>query len=67
MKFYKGQNGVQAGNPEKAAELYIKIAEMKNPYESLPMGTDCCEGIREICANTVKLMDEMHDVATYNF
>lgn len=63
MSFYMGQNGTQAGDPEKAAELYIKVAEMENPYESLPMGTDCCDGIRDICANTVKLMDEMREVA----
>lgn len=29
--FYMGQNGTQAGDPEKAAELYIKVAEMENP------------------------------------
>lgn len=63
MAFYMGQNGTQAGDPEKAAELYIKVAEMEKPYESLPMGTDCCDGIREICSNTVKLMDEMREVA----
>lgn len=63
MKFYSGQHGVQAGNPDKAAELYIKVAEMENPYESLPMGSDSCEGIREICADTVKLMDSMREVA----
>lgn len=63
MAFYMGQNGAQAGDPEKAAELYIKVAEMESPYESLPMGTDCCDGIREICAKTVMLMDEMREVA----
>lgn len=63
MKFYMGQNGAQIGDPDKAAEMYIKVAEMEDPYESLPMGTDCCDGIREICENTVKLMDEMRDIA----
>lgn len=63
MNFYMGQDGKQAGSPEKAAELYIKVAEMENPYESLPMGTDCCDGIRDICANTAKLMEDMRDVA----
>ena len=53
--FYMGQNGNQAG-------------EMDEPYESLPMGTDCCDGIRGICEGTVKLMDEMRSVAgTTNF
>lgn len=64
MDFYMGQNGAQAGDPEKAAELYIKTAEMEDPYESLPMGTDSCDGIRDICKNTVKLMDEMRKIAT---
>lgn len=63
MESYMGQNGVQIGSPDKAAELYIRTAEMEKPYESLPMGTDCCDGIREICADTVRLMDEMRDVA----
>ena len=63
MKFYMAQDGAQAGDPDKAAELYIKVAEMKNPYESLPMGTDSCDGIRKICAGTVRLMDEMREVA----
>lgn len=63
MKFYMGQNGVQIGNPDKAAELYIKVAEMENPYESLPMGTDSCDGIHEICVSTAKLMSEMRDIA----
>lgn len=40
MEFYMGQNGNQAGDPKKAAQLYIKVAEMDEPYESLPMGTD---------------------------
>ena len=29
--------------------LIIEVAEMKNPYESLPMGTDSCDGIKDIC------------------
>lgn len=68
MAFYMGQNKNQAGDPEKAAELYIKTAEMATPYESLPMGTDCCDGIRAIAADTIKLMDEMRSIAeTTNF
>ena len=65
MDFYNGQNGTQAGNPKKAAELYIKVTEMDNPPESLPMGTDSCNGIREIALNTVQLMDKMQDTASY--
>ncbi|MCR5024513.1 MAG: SDR family oxidoreductase [Lachnospiraceae bacterium] len=68
MEFYMGQNGNQAGDPKKAAKLYIQVAEMDEPYESLPMGTDSCNGIRDICENTVKLMTEMRSVAkTTNF
>lgn len=63
MEFYMGQNGRQIGDPQKAAKLYIKTAEMENPYESLPMGTDCCDGIHDICAGTVKLMEDMRSVA----
>ena len=68
MKFYMGQNGNQAGDPKKAAKLYIKVAEMAAPYESLPMGPHCCDGIRDICEGTVKLMEKMRSVAeTRNF
>lgn len=63
MAFYKGQNGSQPGDPEKAAELYIKVAEMDEPYESLPLGDDSCDGIRDICADTVTLMDALRGVA----
>ena len=63
MEFYMGQNGNQIGDPNKAAKLYIQVAEMENPYESLPMGTDCCDGIHDICADTVKLMEDMRSVA----
>lgn len=63
MAFYEGQNGHQEGSPEKAAKLYIEVAEMDEPYESLPMGTDSCTGIRDICANTVEFMDTMLPVA----
>lgn len=38
---------------------------IRNAPESLPMGTDCCNGIREIALNTARLMDEMQDTASY--
>lgn len=63
MAFYLGQNGRQAGDPQKAAELYLKVAEMENPPESLPMGTDSCDGIRQIAVNTAALMDQMRPLA----
>ena len=63
MKFYMGQNGTQAGDPDKAAELYIRTAEMEKPYESLPMGTDSVEGIIEISRNTAEYMEGMKEVA----
>ena len=63
MKFYMGQDGNQAGDPHKATRLYIKVAEMDQPYESLPMGTDSCDGIRNICENTAKLMNDMRSIA----
>lgn len=63
MKFYMNQNGNQAGDPDKAAELYIRVAEMKEPYESLPMGTDSVTGIMEIAERTARLMADMKDIA----
>ena len=68
MKFYMGQHGNQPGDPKRAAKLYIKVAEMDEPYESLPMGTDSCDGIRDICEGTGKQMEKMRSVAeTTNF
>ena len=63
MTFYTSQNGHQAGDPHKAAQLYFEVAEMDEPYESLPMGTDNCDGIRDICAGTAALMEERRPVA----
>lgn len=63
MTFYQGQGGNQAGDPQKVAALYIECAEMEEPWENLPMGTDSCTGIRDICASTVELMDQMLPVA----
>ncbi|MBD5559339.1 MAG: hypothetical protein HDQ87_03120 [Clostridia bacterium] len=36
---------------------------MDDPYESLPMRTDSCDGIRDIGAGTAALMDKMRLVA----
>ncbi len=59
MTFYQGQGGNQAGDPQKVAALYIECAEMEEPWENLPMDADSCTGIRDICASTVELMDQM--------
>lgn len=59
MTFYQGQGGNQAGDPQKVAALYIECVEMEEPWENLPMGADSCTGIRDICASTVELMDQM--------
>lgn len=68
MEFYMGQNGTQIGDPVKVAQLYVKLAEMENPPVNMPMGTDSVDGIRQICADTVKAMDEIRPLsATTNF
>ena len=36
---------------------------MENPYESLPMGTDSCDGIKDICEKTTKLMGDIWEIA----
>ena len=48
---------------KKAAKLYIKVVEMERPYESLPMDTNSCDGIWNICFNKVKFMSKMRKVA----
>ena len=63
MEFYMGQNGTQIGDPDKVAKLNIQLAEMENPPVNMPMGSDSVDGIRQICANTVKAMDEIRPLA----
>ncbi len=58
-----GQNGTQIGDPAKVAKLYIQLAVMENPPVNMPMGSDSVDGIRQICANTVKAMDEIRPLA----
>ncbi|WP_337435709.1 hypothetical protein [Prevotella sp.] len=36
---------------------------MENPPVNMPMGSDSVDGIRQICANTVKAMDEIRPLA----
>ena len=60
MKFYIWKSNWR---PKKGAKLYIEVAEMENPYESLPMGTDSCDGIKDICEKITKLMGEMRDIS----
>lgn len=50
-------------NPAKVAKLYIQLAVMDNPPVNMPMGSDSVDGIRQICANTVKAMDEIRPLA----
>ena len=45
------------------AALYIECAEMDEPWEDLPMGTDCCTGIRDICAEKAAYMESTLPVA----
>ena len=37
--------------------------KMENPPVNMPMGSDSVDGIRQICANTVKAMDEIRPLA----
>jgi len=40
---YAGMNGTQAGDPEKAADVFITLTEMENPPLRLFMGSDAKE------------------------
>ena len=40
---YDGMNGTQAGDPNKAADVFIELSEMENPPVRLFMGTDAKE------------------------
>lgn len=40
---YAGMNGTQAGDPNKAADVFIELSEMVNPPVRLFMGTDAKE------------------------
>jgi len=41
------QNGLQKGDPAKAAEAMIKIVEVENPTLRLPLGHDCIVRIKK--------------------
>ena len=63
MEFYMGQIGTQIGDPDKVGKVYIQLAEIENPPVNMPVGSVSVDGIRQICANTLKAMDEIRPLA----
>ncbi len=57
IEHFKGFDGKQLGNPEKLAEVVIKLAEMSNPPLHLPLGSDSYYAILEVRKNEKQEME----------
>ncbi|MDR7128012.1 NAD(P)-dependent dehydrogenase (short-subunit alcohol dehydrogenase family) [Algoriphagus sp. 4150] len=55
---FTGFDGKQLGDPEKLAEVLLKITEMSNPPLHLPLGSDSYNAILEVRKNEAKEMEE---------
>ncbi|MDT0677941.1 SDR family NAD(P)-dependent oxidoreductase [Autumnicola musiva] len=53
-----GFDGKQLGDPEKLAEVLLKITEMSNPPLHLPLGSDTYNAIFEVRKNEEKEMEK---------
>lgn len=66
---YGNMNGVQAGDPEKAAEVFIELTEMENPPVRLFMGSDANERASkkiEILSAEVQTLASLSSSTDYN-
>lgn len=57
-------NHAQAGDPHKAAEIMIDIADSENPPLRLPLGSDCVERIEQKLAVQAAELDKWRTVST---
>nr|WP_315223726.1 SDR family NAD(P)-dependent oxidoreductase [uncultured Flavobacterium sp.] len=55
---FTGFDGKQLGNPEKLAEVVLKLAEMPNPPLHLPLGSDSYNAILEVRKYEKKEMEQ---------
>ena len=55
---FTGFDGKQLGNPEKLAEVVLKLAEMPNPPLHLPLGSDSYNAILEVRKNEKEEMEQ---------
>ena len=53
----------QPGDPIKAVEAMIKIADMENPPLRLPLGEDAVQNMEEKLNSVLKNIDEMREIA----
>lgn len=58
VELFTGFDGKQLGDPEKLAEVLLKITEMSNPPLHLPLGSDSFNAILEVRKNEAKEMEE---------
>ncbi|WP_224994470.1 SDR family NAD(P)-dependent oxidoreductase [Cesiribacter sp. SM1] len=57
VELFTGFDGKQLGDPEKLAEVLLKITEMSNPPLHLPLGSDSYNAISELRKNEEKEME----------
>ncbi|WP_192085392.1 SDR family NAD(P)-dependent oxidoreductase [Algoriphagus sp. Y33] len=60
---FTGFDGKQLGDPEKLAEVLLRIAELSNPPLHLPLGSDSYNAILEVRKNEAKEMEEWKDLS----
>lgn len=58
VELFTGFDGKQLGNPEKLAEVLLKITEISNPPLHLPLGSDSYNAILELRKNEKKEMEK---------
>lgn len=63
VELFKGIDGKQLGNPEKLAEVLLKITEMSNPPLHLPLGSDSYNAIVAVRKNEEKEMETWKELS----
>ncbi|MCL6216944.1 SDR family NAD(P)-dependent oxidoreductase [Zunongwangia pacifica] len=58
VELFTGFDGKQLGDPEKLAEVVLKITEMSNPPLHLPLGSDSYNAIVEVRKNEKEEMEK---------
>ncbi|WP_204988030.1 SDR family NAD(P)-dependent oxidoreductase [Sporolactobacillus pectinivorans] len=61
-QFLKEKNGNQAGDPHKAALLYLKVANMDNPPLDLPMGSDAYDAVVAVSNKKKQNLDAVKEL-----
>ncbi len=64
MKFWKGANGQQSGDPAKLADALIKIAAEKNPPLRFIAGADAIETVEKVATTLQQQLNAYRDLSS---